>query len=134
MNLKQSHVEEMFAHAKAEYPNEACGILAGRDKKAERVYKMTNQDKSPESYFMDSKEQFRVMKEIRKNGWELLGIYHSHIASPARPSQRDMDMAFYSDAVYLIISLSDWDNPAIKAFKIQEGKVEEEELKIDRNQ
>ena len=135
LSINAGQLEEMIAHARAEFPNEACGIVAGRDFKAEKVYKMTNPDKSPESFSMDTKEQFKVMKEIRKNNWELLGIYHSHVASPARPSSRDIELAFYPDAEYLIISLSDRNKPVVRSFKITEGKVEEKELKIedDRN-
>ncbi|MBI3990541.1 MAG: M67 family metallopeptidase [Candidatus Omnitrophica bacterium] len=122
----------MIAHAKNEYPNEACGILAGKTGNVEKAYKMANADKSPESYLMDPKEQFSVMKDMRKNDWELLGIYHSHVASPARPSATDIEMAFYPDAAYLIISLSDMDKPVIRSFSIKEGKFEEIKFEVER--
>ncbi|MDP2940283.1 MAG: M67 family metallopeptidase [Candidatus Omnitrophota bacterium] len=127
--------KELFVQIKTqcikEFPNEACGILAGRDARIERVYEMTNVDKSPASYFMDAKEQLRVMKEIRNLGLEMLGIYHSHVASAAYPSAHDVEMAFYPDVSYIIISLKNRNNPSAKSFRIIDGEISEEELKIE---
>ncbi|MGB9612956.1 MAG: M67 family metallopeptidase [Candidatus Margulisiibacteriota bacterium] len=124
--------EEIIEQAKEALPHEACGILAGKNGKAEKVYKMTNTSKSPETcYFMDPKEQFKVMKEIRNLGLEMLGIYHSHTGSEAYPSSRDVELAFYPDAYYIIISLRNINNPEVRAFKIVEGKITEEEIKLE---
>jgi len=116
--------------AKDEFPNECCGIVAGKDGWVKKVYKLTNVDASPESFSVEPKEQLKVMKEIRNLGLEMLGIYHSHVASFAYPSNRDVELAFYPDAYYLIISLKEKDNPQIRAFKIREGKITEEEVKL----
>lgn len=113
-----------------EFPNEACGILAGKDGKAEKVYEMANTDKTAATFFMDAKEQLKAMKDIRTLGLEMVGIYHSHVASPAYPSSHDVEMAFYPEASYVIVSLKDKTNPEVKSFKIKEGKIEEEEVKI----
>lgn len=129
--LKKEFLSQIIAQARQEFPNEACGILAGKDSQVERVYEMVNAQKSPEKYFMDSREQLKVIKEMRALGLEMLGIYHSHVASPARPSADDIEMAFYPEASYLIVSLENKDNPSVRAFKIQEGRVSEEELKIE---
>lgn len=144
--LKKEFLEQIISQSKREAPNEACGILAGREGKVdpstslrvngehsrtvEKVYEMTNRDKSPSTYFMDAKEQLKVMKEMRNLGLEMVGIYHSHVASAAYPSAHDVELAFYPDVAYLIISLKDRDNPDIRSFKIVEGKVTEEEIKI----
>ena len=116
--------------ARDESPNECCGILAGKDGWVKKVYKLTNIDASPESFSVDPKEQLKVMKEIRTLGLEMLGIYHSHLASSAYPSNRDVELAFYPDVYYLIISLKDKDNPQVRAFRIIEGKIIEKEIKI----
>lgn len=129
--LKKELFEQIVAQSKEELPNEACGILAGKDGKAEKVYKMINTDKSPSTFFMDPKEQLKAMKEIRNSGLEMLGIYHSHVASAAYPSGHDVELAFYPEVSYVIISLKDKNNPGICSFKIKEGKITEEQIKID---
>jgi proteasome lid subunit RPN8/RPN11 len=129
--LSKEKSQKLIEHAKREFPNEACGILAGTSGKVERVYEMTNIDKSSQTFFMDPKEQLRVMKEIRDLDLEMIGIYHSHVASQAYPSTHDVELAFYPEALYVILSLKDKDSPHIRAFKIVEGKIREEEVKID---
>lgn len=128
--LKKDLFEKIIVHCRREFPNEACGILAGKGQDIEKVYEMDNTDKSPASYFMDGKEQLKVMKEIRGLGLDMVGIYHSHVASQAYPSAHDVEMAFYPDTSYVIVSLADKDNPSIRSFRIKEGKITEEEAKI----
>lgn len=129
--LKKEHRDKLIQQAKEEAPNEACGILAGKDGKAGKVYQMTNVDKSSKTFFMDPQEQLRIMKEIRNAGLEMIGIYHSHPESEAYPSAYDVKMAFYPEASYVIVSKKDRDNPNIRSFKIREGKITEEEVKIE---
>jgi len=92
---------------------------------------MVNSEPSPVSYFMEPKEQFRVMKELRLEGLTMLAIFHSHPQSPAYPSVKDVDLAFYEDTVYVIISLMNQQEPVIKAFTIVDGAVKEATFKID---
>ena len=115
---------EMLSHCKEAYPNEACGILAGKGDDTSKIYKMANTENSPVSYFMDSKEQFRVMKDIRENNLSMLAIFHSHPSSPAYPSEKDKSLAFYEDCIYVIVSLSEKE-PVVKGFLIREGAVKE---------
>lgn len=129
--LRKESFQRILSQCKRELPNEACGILAGKGGQVKKVYEMVNVDKSPETYFMDAKEQLSVMKQIRNLGLEMVGIYHSHVASPARPSPHDIEMAFYPEASYVIISLQDKDNVSIRSFKIKEGVVTEEEIKTE---
>ena len=79
-------ISEMIANARREAPIEACGIIAGKDGVSEKYYEMANTDKSDEHYLMDPEEQFKIMKVIRGLGLEILGIFHSHTKTPARPS------------------------------------------------
>ncbi|MFH1542648.1 MAG: M67 family metallopeptidase [bacterium] len=109
--------------------NEACGILAGKDKQVKRVYKMTNTaDDQKNCYFMDPKEQLRINKEIRQAGLKLIGIYHSHPHSEAYPSVRDVELAYYAEASYVIISLNQ-NKVQFRSFKIVDGQIQEEEVK-----
>ena len=130
LTLKGDDRDKIIKQCIKEFPNEACGILAGRNGKVEKVYEMTNADKSAATFFMDAKEQFKVAKEIRNSGLEMAGIYHSHAASGAYPSSHDVEMAFYPEASYVIISLIDKNKPDIKSFKINEGRITEEEIKV----
>jgi len=131
IKLKKELLEQIMKHSLAELPNEACGILAGKEGNVQQVYEMTNTDKSPQTFFMDAKEQLRVTKEIRNQGKDLLGIYHSHVASEAYPSSHDVELALYPEASYVIISLKDKNNPSVRSFRIVEGEIAEEELKIE---
>lgn len=128
--LKKEFLEIILTHIRKNYPNEACGILAGKDGRVDKVYKMKNADNSPETFIMEPKEQLQVMKEIRGLGLEMLGIYHSHLVSDAYPSRHDVELAFYPEVSYVIISLKDNNNPVVRSFKIVEGKISEEEVKI----
>ena len=124
----QTVYDQMIQDAERGLPNEACGILSGKEETATTFYSMTNMEKNPVRYLMDPKEQFRVMKTIRANGEKMLGIYHSHVASPAYPSATDVSLAFYPELYYVIVSLENREKPIAKAFRIEEGKVWEEPI------
>ena len=129
--LSKEKAKELVEHSERESPNEACGILAGNDGKVEKVYQITNTDKSPKTFIMDPKEQLNVMKEIRDLGMKMVGIYHSHIETEAYPSAHDVELAFYPEASYIIVSIKDKDNPTVRAFRIIQGKISEEIVKIE---
>jgi proteasome lid subunit RPN8/RPN11 len=118
---------DMLAHCKAGYPNEACGILAGNGNEVSKIYKMTNIENSPVTYMLDSKEQFKAMKDMRGNNLSMLAIFHSHPSSAAYPSARDVSLAFYEDVVYIIISFIEKE-PVVKGFSIKEGEIKESKI------
>ena len=122
--------DQMVEHAVASLPNEACGLLAGRNSRVERFYPMRNADQSRTTYRLDPKDQFQVFSEIEDKGWELAGIFHSHTHTDAYPSETDRQQAFYPDAHYVLVSLADRSNPSLRAFAIVEGVVEEQEARI----
>lgn len=122
--------KEIVEHGLREFPNEACGLIASSDGVPVKVYAMRNADASPASYRLDGKEQLRVFDEIDAGGWELYGIYHTHTHSEAYPSDTDQHLAFYPDTWYLILSLTDRDNPVLRAFRINDSEIEEEELTV----
>ena len=121
---------EMISHCRSAFPNEACGILAGSGDKVSKIYKMTNTENSPVSYFMDSREQFRIMKEIRESGFNMLAIFHSHPSSPAYPSPKDISLASYEDCIYVIVSLMEG-KTEVKGFQIKEGAVLEKKIVVN---
>lgn len=130
MKISQSIINDMLAHAKEGYPHEVCGLIIGRENLPSRIFRMSNIDKSSVSYMMDPAEQFRAFKEIRNEGLELLAIYHSHPTSGAYPSQTDVRLAFYPEAVYLIVSLQKVGNPEVKGFRILDGRISDEVLEV----
>jgi proteasome lid subunit RPN8/RPN11 len=116
--LPRELAEELVAHARSEAPNECCGMLAGRDGVAVRVHRARNTEASPFMYVMDPLEQMRIMDDIDDAGHDLLAIYHSHTRSAAYPSRTDVELAFYPETPYMIVSLQDRDAPVIRAFRI----------------
>lgn len=122
--------DDMIAHAREGYPNEVCGILAGKAFASAHAYKMTNTESSPVSYLMDPKEQLLVEKDIRKRGEKMLAIYHSHPNSTAFPSVKDAREAYHWNwnALYIIIGMAQ-EAPEVRSFSIDEGEIEEIRLK-----
>ena len=126
--------DQMVAHAFGGLPNEACGLLGGRNEdgisKAEHFFPMTNADQSHLTYRLDGQEQLEVFKELDAKAWELVGIFHSHTHTEAYPSATDRRQAFYPEAHYVLVSLQDRNTPDLRAFTIRDEVVHEEELKI----
>ena len=120
----------MVAHARAEIPNECCGIVAGAEEQFVKLFRATNAEASPVRYGLDPQEQYRIMMEIEERGWRLAAIYHSHTRSPAYPSQTDVNLAFYPDALYMIVSLQDLERPELRAFRIVDRQIDEVELEV----
>ena len=106
-------------------------MIGGVDSRATTIYRAQNAEASPLRYSLDPQDQFRIMSEIERRNEELVAIYHSHTASPAYPSQTDVNLAFYPDSVYVIVSLEEPDEPSIRAFWIKEGQVNEAELVVE---
>ncbi len=132
MRISKEVHRQMITHAKTGYPNEACGIVAGSKLgEGTHFFPMKNMDESSISYFMDPKEQLRVFKQMRELKADMTGIFHSHVASEAFPSQKDIRLAFYPDVSYVIVSLASRSKPVLRSFKIQDEKITEEEITIE---
>jgi proteasome lid subunit RPN8/RPN11 len=123
IEIPQHILDAIVAQAKAELPNEACGLLAGAGDTVRRHYPLINTDHSPEHFSFDPKEQFITLKEARKEGWKIIANYHSHPSTPARPSDEDIRLAYDPNIVYVIVSLAG-DLPSVKAFSIVNRVVE----------
>lgn len=107
---------------------EVCGILGGSGDTVSEIYRMTNTDASNEHFMMDPREQFAVVKDLRAKGLAMLGIYHSHPETPARPSEEDIKLALTPDVSYLIISLENAAVPDMKSYEISDGNVKQEAI------
>jgi [CysO sulfur-carrier protein]-S-L-cysteine hydrolase len=130
LELDQDHYEALVAHARAEHPNEACALLAGRGDAVDRVYTLPNAEASPTFYVVEPKAQLRAMTEMDDLDLDLVGIFHSHVATEAYPSRTDVELAAYPDAAYLILSLADPHAPVLRAFRIRDGQVDEEPVEV----
>ncbi len=122
-------VAGLISHAKDKAPIEACGYLAGKDDVIILQYRMKNMDASEAHFSLDPKEQFDVVKDMRKRGFSLAGVYHSHPLSPARPSQEDLKLANDPDLSYVIVSLNG-EAETVKSFRTKEDRAENEEIEI----
>lgn len=132
MIIAQNIIDQIIAHAKREGPIEACGYLAGIDDRLTTFYEMKNIDGREDHFSFDPQEQFAAHKKARQAGLRIIGVYHSHPVTPARPSVEDITLAYDPASLYVIISLMD-DRPAVKGFWIRQGKVNEEPLNIEDN-
>src|SRR3989304_3297131 len=131
LTLPKQYVDEIIARALSEAPNECCGIIVGKDGRATKLFQARNAEASPYRYNVDPDELFRIYRECEAKGWEFLAIYHSHTASEAYPSPTDVRLAFWPEAYYVLISLQDPGSPAVRAFRIVDGAVSEEEIRAD---
>jgi proteasome lid subunit RPN8/RPN11 len=130
MRIPKAIYEELLEHAREDAPNECCGLIGGEDGVAKTVYRARNAEASPLRYNLDPQDQFRIMTEMEERGEELAAIYHSHTASPAYPSQTDINLAAYPDALYLIVSLAEGQKD-LRGFRIVDGEVTEVGLDLE---
>jgi proteasome lid subunit RPN8/RPN11 len=129
MKLTKGQIDDLIAHAREEDPNECCGLIGGSDGEATTIYKARNAEASPLRYNLDPADQFRIMTAMEEKGEDLVAIYHSHTKSPAYPSQTDINLAAYPDAMTVIVSLKEGEEP-VRAYLIRDSQVEEVELDV----
>src|ERR1700683_3933880 len=122
MRIATELYDEIVAHAREEAPNECCGMIASRNGDAVKVYRAINAAASPLRYEIDGAEQYRIQMEIEDADLELGAIYHSHTRTEPYPSQTDINLAFYPDAVYVIVGLAGGE-PDGRGYLIRGGEV-----------
>jgi len=117
--LPSSIADEVMLHARAELPNEACGLLSGSlaTGRATRFHPARNAEASPLRYNVHPEDLVRITFAIEDAGEELVAIFHSHTRSAAVPSATDRRTAMYPDPFYLLASLADPDAPAARALR-----------------
>jgi [CysO sulfur-carrier protein]-S-L-cysteine hydrolase len=126
--------DAIVAHARAEAPNEGCGIVvgdrpAGDGGTARRWVPVRNSAQSPVRYSIDPADLLRLTIETDDADEVFWAIVHSHVASPARPSPTDLRESHYPDSLYILVSLNS--EPSIRAWRIVDGGVHEVELSVD---
>ena len=125
VTITESAYQSILAQAQKDAPVESCGYLLGTDKEtATENYPMTNIDHAEEHFSFDPKEQFAAIKYARKHGLAIVGNWHSHPASPSRPSEEDKRLAYDPNILYFILSLAEAE-PVLNAFRIVDGEVTE---------
>jgi proteasome lid subunit RPN8/RPN11 len=131
--------QELIAHAREGDPDEVCGMLGGRDGEVMRVFRVRNTadevgadrgvfrdrqtgvaapGRRPVHYYMDPRDQLRVYNELDELGLDVVGYYHSHTHSEARPSPTDIRLATDLAPLYVLVSLEDRDRPTVRAWRI----------------
>ena len=122
-------LDEIVAHARRDHPDEACGVVAGKDGRATRVIAMENAERSPTFYRFDSREQLRVWRSMDDADEVPFVIYHSHTATEAHPSRTDIGLASEPDAHYLLVSTRA-EQDEVRSFRIVDGQVTEEPVTV----
>jgi [CysO sulfur-carrier protein]-S-L-cysteine hydrolase len=131
VRISQQIRAELVAHARADAPNECCGMIAGADGRLTAYFPAANEFKSAQRFQLDSRDQIRITNEIEAREEEIGAIFHSHPHSEAYPSQTDVNLArWWPGVLWLICSLAG-DEPVVRGFAIDEGRIEEVELVVD---
>ena len=133
MKIPLHVIEELISQAQLDAPNETCGYLLGTDNgdseaEVTENYWMENIDHSPEHFSFSPREQFAALKYARQNGLKILANWHSHPASPSRPSQEDLRLANDPTIRYAILSLHEGIH--LNSFKILNGEVVDKEVHL----
>jgi [CysO sulfur-carrier protein]-S-L-cysteine hydrolase len=130
--IRAELVEAMVAHARADHPDEACGVLAGPEgsDRPERHIAMVNAERSPTFYRFDAQEQLTVWRAMDDADEVPVVIYHSHTATEAYPSRTDVGLAAEPDAHYVLISTRDPGQDEVRSYRIVDGVVTEEPVTI----
>jgi proteasome lid subunit RPN8/RPN11 len=140
LTIERAIVDQIIAHARADHPDEACGVVAGPigSDRPTRFVRMANAERSPTFYRFDSMEQFQVCKEMDDRDEEPVVIYHSHTATEAYPSRTDVKLAAEPGAHYVLVSTRDGahiDGPVeFRSFRIVDGDVTEEPVSVVASQ
>ncbi|MGZ4203143.1 MAG: Mov34/MPN/PAD-1 family protein [Thermoleophilaceae bacterium] len=126
MRISKAHWDELVEHARDDAPNECCGYARLDDGEVADVIRARNLRESPYGYELDTKSLFAA-NDLDDDGHGV-AIYHSHPRSPAEPSQTDINLAHYPHWIYLIVSLAG--DPEVRAWRIADGRVEEEPVDV----
>jgi proteasome lid subunit RPN8/RPN11 len=132
LTISRALHDKIVAHARADHPDEACGVLAGPagGDRPQRFIPMTNAARSPTFYEFDSTELLKLYREMDANDEEPVVIYHSHTATEAYPSRTDISFASEPQAHYVLVSTREPDVAEFRSFRIVDGVVTEEDVEV----
>jgi proteasome lid subunit RPN8/RPN11 len=132
LRISREIVEAMIDHARADHPDEACGVVAGPQgsDRPVRFVPMTNAARSTTFYEFDSVDLLRLYREMDARDEEPVVIYHSHTATEAYPSRTDISYASEPNAHYVLVSTRSPDDTEVRSFRIVDAEVTEEQIEI----
>jgi len=142
LKMTRAQLEEMVQHVRNEAPNEGCGMLGGKDGRVLKVFPARNALASPIRYSIEPHDLLQIVRTVDEQGWDIVGIFHSHVASRAYPSLTDVaeaeidfgngqKVSRYPGAVHVIISLADPARPDVRGYEIHDGHITEVPLVIE---
>lgn len=128
-SIPQDLIQQIISHLQEYLPEEACGLLAGKDHTFQSWIPITNILRSPARYRMDAEQQLNAFLQFEQNQLDLMGIVHSHPTGVDTPSQTDIQEAFYPEAIYFIFFRKDnqWD---YKAYRISQKQYQQVEIHV----
>jgi [CysO sulfur-carrier protein]-S-L-cysteine hydrolase len=132
LSIDQATYDAIVAHARRDHPDEACGVVAGPvgSDRPERFVPMVNAARSPTFYEFDSGDLLRLYREMDDRDEEPVIIYHSHTSTQAYPSRTDISYASEPGAHYVLVSTRETDTVEFRSFRIVDGTVTEEEVRV----
>jgi len=132
LTIASEIVEAIIAHARRDHPDEACGVVAGPagSDRPIRLVPMVNAAMSPTFFEFDATDLLRLYREMDDRDEEPIVVYHSHTATQAYPSRTDIALAAEPAAHYLLVSTRDPDDAEVRSFRIVDGIVSEEEVRL----
>lgn len=135
LRIPRQFVDQIVAHARADHPDEACGVIAGvvGSDSPSRFIPMTNAERSPTFYRFDSGEQLRLYRELDERDEEIVVVYHSHTSTEAYPSRTDISYAGEPQAHYVLVSTREPDTHEFRSYRIVDGVVTEEPVEMTDN-
>jgi proteasome lid subunit RPN8/RPN11 len=130
LELPQAMIDQVLAHARRDHPDECCGVIAGRERKATRLFEMDNADRSPTGFTFDSDQWLKVYRDIDDADEDQLVVYHSHTMTEAYPSRTDILWSQNTEFQHWLLVSTRADTDEVRSFVITDGEVLEEELRI----
>ena len=130
LELPREMVDQVIAHARRDHPDECCGVIAGRDGTATRLFEMDNADRSPTGFTFDSEQWLKVYRAIDDADEDQLVVYHSHTMTEAYPSRTDILWSQNTEFQHWLLVSTRAETDEVRSFVITDGEVVEEELRI----
>ena len=132
LTISRALVDQIVAHARADHPDEACGVIAGPtgSDRPERFIAMANAERSPTFYRFDSMEQLAVWRDLDDRDEEPVVLYHSHTATEAYPSRTDVAYASEPGAHYVLVSTRDEHETEFRSYRIDNVNITEEPVTV----
>jgi proteasome lid subunit RPN8/RPN11 len=130
LTLPRAFVDQVLVHARRDHPDECCGVIAGKDGVATRVFAMENADRSPTGFTFDSAEWLKVYRQVDDADEELLVVYHSHTATEAYPSRTDVLWAQHNEFAHWLLVSTRADEDEVRSFTIIDGVIAEEPITL----